>query len=96
MINGGNPSVRESWRSTSPSRACLAQPNLDKLVYMVIARWSSLLRRNSKMVMSNLFVPDTGLYKLQLWLEGVEHQGVGQLAAWDNINLCVVDNTVKS
>ena len=94
ISGGGNPSVRESWRSTSPSRAGLAQPNLDKLVYMIIAGWSSLLGRDSKI--SDLFVPDTGLYKLQLRLEGVEHQGVGQLAAWNKINLCFVDNTVKS
>ena len=81
-----------------PPQAELVSPNQTCTsfdpVYMIIARWLSLLGRNSKI--NDLFVPDTGLYKLQLRLEGVEHQGVGQLAAWDNINLCVVDNTVKS
>ena len=76
-----------------PPQAELVSPNqtwTSLCTYMVIARWSSLLGRDSKI--SDLFVPDTGLYKLQLRLEGVEHQGVGQLAACDKSTyvLCLI------
>ena len=39
------------------------------------------------MLIIDLFVPDTCLHKLQLRLEGVEQQGVGELAECCKINL---------
>ena len=41
-------------------------------------------------MISDLFVSNACLYKLQLRLEGVEHRGVGELAECYKIKLFVV------